>query len=247
MFLIVGLGNPGAKYMLTRHNIGFMALDRYFESAGGKAVWKEEKKALVCRAKINGHDTIFVKPQTFMNLSGEAVRPIMDFYKIDLDHVLVLHDELDIGYGAIKIQRNRGPGGHNGLKSLNEQFGTQDYTRLKLGVGKPPDNRWDIANWVLSNFFEDESTKLTEFLDTAGDAIESFVIDGYDKTATKFTRGSYTEQAAQAELAAERAAKKEAYLKAAAEKAAAQASDKGAPTGADKGVPSGATEKDTKK
>jgi peptidyl-tRNA hydrolase, PTH1 family len=222
MFLIVGLGNPGAKYLLTRHNIGFMALDRYFESAGGKPVWKEDKKALICRAKIESQDVLFVKPQTYMNLSGEAVRPIMDFYKIDLDHVLVLHDELDIGYGAIKIQRNRGPGGHNGLKSLNEHFGTQDYTRLKLGVGKPPDNRWDIANWVLSNFFEEEAANLSEFLDQAGDAIESFVINGYDKTATNFTRGSFVEQAAAESLAKEKAAKKEAYLKAAAEKAAAE-------------------------
>lgn len=225
MYLIVGLGNPGSKYQLTRHNIGFMALDRYFESAalgaagksGGKAVWKEEKKAQVLRAKIESEDVIFVKPQTFMNLSGEAVRPIMDFYKIDLDHVLVLHDELDVGYGAIKVQRNRGPGGHNGLKSLNEHLGSQDYTRLKIGVGKPPDARWDIANWVLSNFFEDEAARLPEFLDTVGDAIESFVLNGYDKTATKFTRGSYVEQEAALKLAAEKAAKKEAYLKAQAE------------------------------
>jgi peptidyl-tRNA hydrolase, PTH1 family len=226
MFLIVGLGNPGAKYLLTRHNIGFMALDRYFESAGGKPVWKEDKKALICRAKIESQDVLFVKPQTYMNLSGEAVRPIMDFYKIDLDHVLVLHDELDIGYGAIKIQRNRGPGGHNGLKSLNEHFGTQDYTRLKLGVGKPPDNRWDIANWVLSNFFEEEAANLSEFLDQAGDAIESFVINGYDKTATNFTRGSFVEQAAAESLAKEKAAKKEAYLKAAAEKDQAEKESK---------------------
>ncbi len=218
MFLIVGLGNPGSKYLLTRHNIGFMVLDRYFESAGGKAVWKDDKKALVCRAKIESHDVVFVKPQTFMNLSGEAVRPIMDFYKIDLDRILVIHDELDIGFGAIKVQRNRGPGGHNGLKSLNEHFGTQDYTRLKLGISKPPDSRWDIANWVLSNFFEEEASKLTEFLDRAGDAIESFVVDGYDKTATKFTRGSYIEQAANEKLTLEKAAKKEAYLKAVAEK-----------------------------
>ncbi len=228
MHLIVGLGNPGSKYQLTRHNIGFMALDRYFESAGGKAVWKEEKKAQVLRAKIESKDVIFVKPQTFMNLSGEAVRPIMDFYKIDLDHILVLHDELDIGYGAIKVQRNRGPGGHNGLKSLNEHLGSQDYTRLKIGVGKPPDARWDIANWVLSNFFEDEAARLPEFLDTVGDAIESFVLNGYDKTATKFTRGSYVEQEAALKLAAEeknlRNAKKEAYLKAQAEaKASAEA------------------------
>lgn len=193
MFLVVGLGNPGAKYLLNRHNIGFMALDRYFEGAGGRPNWKEERKALVARAKITGQgavaqDVIFVKPQTFMNLSGESVRALMDFYKIDLDHLLVVHDELDIPYGAIRVQRNRGAGGHNGLKSINEQLGSQDYTRLKLGVGKPPDKRWDIANWVLSNFFEDEAPHLPEFLDIAGDAIESFILDGFQKTATRFTR-----------------------------------------------------------
>jgi PTH1 family peptidyl-tRNA hydrolase len=190
MFLIVGLGNPGAKYLLTRHNIGFMAVDRYFESAGGKPNWKEQFKALITRVKIDDQDVIFAKPQTFMNLSGEAIQPIMDFYKIDLDHLLVVHDELDIGFGAIKLQRNRGPGGHNGLKSINEKLGTQDYTRLKLGVGKPMDSRWEISNWVLSAFSSAETTHLTDFLDTAGDAIESFVLNGYQKTATSFTRGS---------------------------------------------------------
>lgn len=203
MFLIVGLGNPGAKYMLTRHNIGFMALDRYVDKA---SAWKEERKALVCRASITSasgekHDVIFAKPQTFMNRSGESVRALMDFYKIDLDHILVIHDELDIGYGAIKIQRNRGPGGHNGLKSINEVLGSQDYTRLKLGVGKPPDPRWDIANWVLSGFFEDEAKLLPEYLDVAGDALESFMIDGYQKTATKFTRGPLIDRAEKTEEA----------------------------------------------
>lgn len=189
MFLIVGLGNPGAKYLLTRHNIGFMALDRYFESAGRQPVWKEQFKSLTARVKIENEDVIFTKPQTFMNLSGDAIQPLMDFYKIDLDHLLVVHDELDIGFGAIKVQRNRGPGGHNGLKSLNEKLGTQDYTRLKLGVGKPPDPRWEIANWVLSGFFPEETAQLMDFLDTAGDAIESFVLNGYQKTATAYTRG----------------------------------------------------------
>ncbi len=224
MYIVTGLGNHGSKYALNRHNIGFMVLDRYLESAVGDSKlrpnWKIDGKALVVRLKIQNEEVIFVKPQTYMNLSGEAVRPIMDFFKVDLDHVLVLHDELDIDFGAIKIQRNRGPGGHNGLKSLNEHLGSQEYTRIKLGVGKPPDNRWDIANWVLSNFFEEENAKLPEFLDTAGDAIESFVLNGYDKTASKFTRGSYTEQIAAEKSAIERAAKKEAFLKAAAEKIA---------------------------
>lgn len=172
-----------------------MALDHYFASAGVAPKWREEHKALTTRAKVSvaggDEDVLFAKPQTFMNNSGESLRALMDFYKIDLDHLLIVHDELDIGYGAIKLQRNRGPGGHNGLKSINEILGTQDYTRLKLGVGKPPDARWDISSWVLANFFADEGAKLPEFLDVAGDAIESFMIDGFQKAATKFNRGPF--------------------------------------------------------
>src|SRR5271167_2924365 len=113
--MIVGLGNPGGKYSLIRHNIGFMALDAYSTGIGSPK-WKDEKQALVTRLKIEDQEVLFVKPQTFMNKSGEAVRALMDYYKVDLAQVLVLHDEIDIGFGAIKVQKNRGPGGHNGLK-----------------------------------------------------------------------------------------------------------------------------------
>lgn len=188
MWLVVGLGNPGGKYALTRHNVGFMALDAYCASVGDPR-WKEEKKALVTRLTIDGEDVLFVKPQTYMNLSGESVRALLDYYKIRLENLIVIHDDIDQGFGAIKIHKNRGAGGHNGLKSLNEQLGTQDYVRLKLGVGRPPHPKMDVASYVLQNFSTEEQGHLHEFLATAGDALESLVFDGYDKAATKFTRG----------------------------------------------------------
>jgi PTH1 family peptidyl-tRNA hydrolase len=186
--MIVGLGNPGAKYSLNRHNIGFLALDAYCAGIGNPK-WKEDHQAFVARLKIEDQEVLFVKPQTYMNKSGESVRALMDYYKIDLNQVLVLHDEIDIGYGAIKVHKNRGAGGHNGLKSINEMLGTQDYVRLKLGVGRPSNPQMDVASYVLQNFAAEEQASLHDFLNTAGDAVESFIFDGYDKTATKFTRG----------------------------------------------------------
>ncbi len=192
MWIVVGLGNPGGKYSMNRHNIGFMALDAYCASVGGPAgtlpKWKDEKQALVTRLKMDDVEVLFVKPQKYMNNSGEAVQALMHFYKIPVERLIVLHDEIDIGFGAIKIQKNRGPGGHNGLKSINEKLGTQDYIRLKLGVGRPPHPGMDVAAYVLQDFSSEEQTHLHDFLSVAGDAVESLIFDGYDKSATKFTR-----------------------------------------------------------
>ncbi len=189
MWLVVGLGNPGGKYALTRHNIGFMALDAYAASVGGPR-WKEERQALVTRLKIDDVEVLFAKPQTFMNKSGESVRPLLDFYKIPLENLIVIHDEIDIGFGAIKIHKNRGPGGHNGIKSLNEHLGTQDYIRLKLGVGRSPNPKVDAAAHVLQDFTPEEQTHLHDILSVAGDALESLIFDGLSKAATKHTRGA---------------------------------------------------------
>jgi PTH1 family peptidyl-tRNA hydrolase len=190
MWLVVGLGNPGGKYILTRHNIGFMALDAYCESckSAGHPRWKDEKQADVVRLKIENEEVIFAKPQTFMNNSGEPARALLDYYKIPIENLIVLHDDIDQGFGGIKIHKNRGAGGHNGLKSLNEKLGTQDYIRIKLGVGRPPHPKMDVAAYVLQNFAETEHADLHDFLSVAGDAIESLIFDGYSKAATKFTR-----------------------------------------------------------
>lgn len=187
MWLIVGLGNPGGKYAMTRHNVGFMALDAYALSVGNPK-WKEERQALVTRLKMEDQEVIFAKPQTFMNKSGESVRALMDFYKIALENVIVVHDEIDVGFGAIRIHKNRGSGGHNGIKSINQMLSTQDYVRLKLGVGRSPNPNIDAATHVLQNFSSEEQSALHDFLETAGDAIESLIFDGTAKAATKFTR-----------------------------------------------------------
>lgn len=188
MWLVVGLGNPGAKYSLTRHNIGFMVLDAYAASIGGPR-WRDERQALVTRVKLEDQEVLFAKPQTFMNKSGESVRALMDFYKIPLENIIVIHDEIDIGFGAIKIHKNRGAGGNNGIKSIHEILGTQDYVRLKLGVGRPADPRMDVAAHVLQNFAPSEQEHLHDFFAVAGDAVESLIFDGYNKAATKYTRG----------------------------------------------------------
>ncbi len=189
MWLVVGLGNPGGKYALTRHNIGFMALDAYCTSVGGPR-WKDERQAFTTKLKLDDIEVLFAKPQTYMNKSGESVRALMDFYKIPIEQLIVVHDDIDQGYGAIKIHKNRGAGGHNGLKSINEILGSQDYVRLKLGVGRPADPRMDVANYVLQSFSATEQTHLHEFLALAGDAIEAIIFDGLSKAATKFTRGA---------------------------------------------------------
>ncbi|RYZ66105.1 MAG: aminoacyl-tRNA hydrolase [Proteobacteria bacterium] len=150
---------------------------------------QDERQALVTRLKLEDQEVLFAKPQTYMNKSGESVQALMHFYKIGIDKLIVLHDEIDIPFGAIKIHQNRGPGGHNGLKSINQMLGSQDYPRLKLGVGRPSHPGMDVAAYVLQDFSSEEQTHLHEFLGVAGDAVESLIFDGYNKAATKFTRG----------------------------------------------------------
>ncbi len=186
MWLVVGLGNPGSKYLLTRHNVGFMALDNFLSGIGDPDA-KEQFKGLTVKFKMEDQDIVFVKPQTFMNNSAESVQPLMDFYKIALDHLIVAHDDIDQPFGHIKIQKNRGHGGHNGIRDISEKLASADYIRLKIGVGRPPDPRMNVADYVLGKFNPDEHGRLTELLNLSSDAIESIIFDGYEKAATKFS------------------------------------------------------------
>ena len=123
-----------------------------------------------------------------MNLSGESVQPLMGFFKIPLDHLIVIHDEIDQPFGQMKIQKNRGHGGHNGIKSITGLMGTMDYTRLRLGVGRPENPQFNVADYVLGKFTQDEFSQLPDFLNKAGDALEAIMNDGVQKASTKFNQ-----------------------------------------------------------
>lgn len=149
-FLIVGLGNPGAQYANTRHNVGFMAIDMM---AGDGVAWKLEKNALVARGEIDGKKIIWVKPQTFMNNSGVAVQGLMTFYKVPLENLVVIHDDMDVAIGALREKIGGGSAGHNGIRSIDAHVG-RDYRRIRIGVGHPRDFGlpMDPADWVLGRF-----------------------------------------------------------------------------------------------
>lgn len=181
MFLIVGLGNPGREYEDTRHNIGFAVIDRFLQKSS-MLNEKSEKKALTYKSKIGNEDCLFVKPQTYMNLSGESVVGLMNYYKIEPENLLVLHDDIDLAFTQMKMQINRGHGGQNGIRSIHQLLGHNKYMRVKLGVGRPSHPSMEVSSWVLSKFKNDERSDLDQFMDRACDAIESFVLDGPKKS-----------------------------------------------------------------
>ena len=148
--LIVGLGNPGAEYAVTRHNVGFMAVDAI---VGAGALWKKEKNALTTRADVAGRAAILAKPQTFMNDSGHAVLALMTFYKIPLENLIVIHDDMDLPNGKLREKTGGGSAGHNGIKSIDAAVGNE-YRRIRIGIGHPRDfeNPMDPADWVLGKF-----------------------------------------------------------------------------------------------
>ena len=161
--LIVGLGNPGGEYKNTRHNVGFMAVDYL---AGNDANWKNEKNALVFRTDINGHKVIFVKPQTYMNNSGVAVGALMTFYKVPLENIIVIHDDMDVDVGKIREKIGGGSAGHNGIKSIDAHIG-RDYRRIRIGVGHPRDFGLPIepADWVLGKFTDAQLNKINSVIE----------------------------------------------------------------------------------
>lgn len=185
MWLIVGLGNPGNQYKLTRHNIGFMAVD-YLHQAYGAPTFKNQFKAEIAQIKINDEPVLLCKPQTFMNLSGESVQPLLGFYKIPQEKLIVIHDDIDQPFNQMKIHKNRGHGGHNGIRSISGLLGSADYARLKLGVGRPENPQFPVADYVLGKFSSEEFNQMPDFLNKACDAIESILFDGIQKASTKF-------------------------------------------------------------
>ncbi|MDR1338396.1 MAG: aminoacyl-tRNA hydrolase [Rickettsiales bacterium] len=157
--LIVGLGNPGDKYVMTRHNAGFMAVNYL---AGAAAGWKKEKNALVSAAGVDGRKVIFAKPQTYMNNSGIPVQALMAFYKIPLDNLVVIHDDMDLKTGDVREKQGGTSAGHNGIKSIDNMVG-RDYFRVRIGIGHPRDSGSPMApiDWVLGKFSPAETEKIT--------------------------------------------------------------------------------------
>ena len=172
-FLIVGLGNPGKEYELTRHNIGFMVLDNLAEKAGIE-ITKSAHKGIFGKGEYMGNNVYLFKPLTFMNKSGEALREIKNFYKIPADQVVVVHDELDLPLGDIRTKFGGGTAGHNGLKSIVEKTGEKDFHRIRIGIGKP-EHKTQVVNHVLSTFSDDEFKSLDRIIDKAIEDIESVI------------------------------------------------------------------------
>lgn len=152
MFLIVGLGNPGIQYENTRHNVGFMAVDEISHRHNLIFSSKSKYKAEVASGRLDRHDVVLCKPMTFMNLSGESVQKIAQFYKIPSENIIVLHDEIDLAVAKIKYKLGGGHAGHNGLRSIESCIGTRNFHRIRIGVGRPLDDRFEVADYVLGKF-----------------------------------------------------------------------------------------------
>lgn len=172
--IIAGLGNPGDKYKYTRHNAGFLALS-YMSQKLNVDITKSKFKALYTECVIGGKRVILMLPQTFMNLSGEAVRAAMDFYKIPIENVLVVFDDISLACGKLRIRKSGSAGGHNGLKSIIEHAGSDAFPRIKIGVGEKPHPEMDLADWVLSSFSQDEQKVLFDKFENVFKASELIV------------------------------------------------------------------------
>lgn len=184
--LVVGLGNPGPEYELTRHNIGWLVMDSY-DGIEGK-FWKDKFKGVFTDTTINGEKVYFLKPQTFMNLSGESVQPLCQFFKIQPEQILVLHDELDLPFGQIQFKKGGGLAGHNGLKSMAKCLGSQDFYRMRIGIGRP--QHGSVSNWVLGRFPNDQDTELGIVMKKSAEALDAFLKQGM-KAANKFNRKDF--------------------------------------------------------
>src|SRR5512143_3464283 len=183
-YLLIGLGNPGREYKDTRHNFGFMLIDRIAVRLNARGM-KVQSKAIVMNTTHEDRKLILAKPQTFMNLSGQSVQGLLHFYKIPLTNFMVLSDDLDIPFGTIRIRAAGGPGGQRGMWSIIENLGTKEFPRLRLGIGPPP-GRMEPADYVLQNFSKDEQQTLSEVLDHAAQAVFAFVTHGLNKAMNEF-------------------------------------------------------------
>ena len=184
-WLLVCLGNPGDQYENTRHNVGFMVADEIADRAN-VPIQKLKHKALTNTVTLGGQKVLVMKPITYMNLSGEAVRQAADFYKIPADHVLVVSDDTALAVGRLRIRKGGSAGGHNGLKNIIQHLGTDQFPRLRLGVGEKPHPDYDLADWVLGKFQGEDKKAMDATVKKATDAIECILSQGLDKGMNRF-------------------------------------------------------------
>ncbi len=180
--LIVALGNPGTEYLNTRHNIAWLVFDEY--SPLGGSHWKSKFKGFYTELDIKGEKVYFLKPQTYMNLSGESVEPLKSFFKINADEILVIHDELDLPFGQIVFKKGGGLAGHNGLKSIAACLGTQEFLRLRVGIDRPVHG--SVSSWVLSRF--DDEIGLKILLEKMNNVLNDVLNIGFEKASGKYSK-----------------------------------------------------------
>jgi len=186
VWLIVGLGNPGQQYKMTRHNLGFMVVDRFAQKFNFE--WgKGRGKAELSKGKINGESVILAKPQSYMNLSGPVVATLKNYYKIENENLLIICDDVNLPLGRIRLRARGSDGGHNGLASIIKFLGTQDFPRLRIGVGVDI-NRKQISEYVLGKFYANELETLNSMITIGVDAIVSFIVNGIETTMTNYNR-----------------------------------------------------------
>lgn len=187
MFIIAGLGNPGKEYVNTRHNVGWSALD-VFASKYGIRVEEEKFKALTGKGVVNGQKVILVKPLTYMNLSGEALRAVCDYYKIDPEtELIVLYDDIALPVGALRVRPKGSAGGHNGIKNIIQHLGSEVFPRIRVGVGEKP-SRMDLADYVLGHFSKEEQAAEAEAYEKVADAICMIMEDNLEEAMNKYNR-----------------------------------------------------------
>lgn len=183
MFLIVGLGNPGIEYAATRHNVGFDAIT-YLCDKYGISMTSKENKAIVGKGMIEGQKVMVAQPQTYMNLSGESVRALMDYYKLDLEDLIVISDDISLEVGQIRVRPKGSAGGHNGLKNIIQHLGTQEFTRVKIGVGAKPEGG-NLVKHVLGRFSKEEDGLLRDVFELVDEACREIMESGADSAMNK--------------------------------------------------------------
>ena len=187
LFLVVGLGNPGPTYAGNRHNAGFMVLDLLAERVGGR--FKAHKgRADVVEGRLAGRRVVLAKPKSFMNISGGPVASLRDFFKVPVERIIVVHDELDIPFGSLRLKQGGGDNGHNGLKSLTQSLGSKLYLRVRFGIGRPP-GRQDPADFVLKDFSKVEGRELPFLIDRAADSTEALLTGSLEAAQNTFHAG----------------------------------------------------------